>query len=74
MFHFIQACLRLSVDADRRRFTIDRAILPSFLTFLRLRDLRLPFGAIDLLFEQHPLDVSVTVLRKDGDFDVQVLK
>jgi hypothetical protein len=34
----------------------------------------LPFGAIDLLFEQHPLDVSVTVLRKDGDFDVQVLK
>jgi len=74
VFHFIQACLRLSVDADRRRFTIDRAILPPFLTFLRLRDLMLPFGAIDLLFEQHPLDVSVTVLRKDGDFDVQVLK
>jgi glycogen debranching enzyme len=74
VFHFIQACLRLSVDADRRRFTIDRAILPPFLTFLRLRDLRLPFGSIDLLFEQHPLEVSVTVLRKDGDFDVEVLK
>jgi glycogen debranching enzyme len=57
VFHFIQACLRLSVDADRRRFTIDRAILPPFLTFLRLRDLMLPFGTIDLLFEQHPLDV-----------------
>jgi glycogen debranching enzyme len=74
VFHLIQACLRLSVDADRRRFTIDRAILPPFLTYLRLRALKLPFGAIDLLFEQHPLDVSVTVLRKDGDFDVRVLK
>jgi glycogen debranching enzyme len=74
VFHFIQACLRLSVDAERRRLTIDRATLPPFLTYLRLRDLTLPFGAIDLLFEQHPLDVSVTVLRKDGDFDVRVLK
>jgi len=41
---------------------------------LRLSALTLPFGSIDLLFEQHPLDVSVTVLRKDGDFDVRVLK
>jgi glycogen debranching enzyme len=74
VFHLIQACLRLSVDADRRRLTIDRATLPPFLTYLRLRDLSLPFGAIDLLFEQHPLDVSVTVMRKDGDFEVRVIK
>jgi len=29
---------------------------------------------VDLLFEQHLLDVSVTVLRKHGDFEVRVIK
>ena len=37
-------------------------------------NLELPFGQVDLLFEQHPLDVSVTVLRKHGDFEVRVIK
>jgi hypothetical protein len=54
--------------------SIDRASLPPFLTYLRLMDLELPFGSIDLLFEQHLLDVSVTVLRKHGDFEVRVIK
>jgi glycogen debranching enzyme len=74
VFQLIQASLRLSVDADDRRLTIDRAILPPFLTFLRVSNLELPFGEADLLLEQHPLNVSVTVLRKQGDFEVRVVK
>lgn len=74
VFHLIQACLRLSADADERRLSIERATLPPFLTYLRLMNLALPFGSIDLLFEQHLLDVSVTVLRKYGDFEVRVIK
>ncbi len=74
VFHLIQASLRLSTDAADRRLVIDRASLPPFLTYLRLMNLALPFGSIDLLFEQHLLDVSVTVLRKHGDFEVRVIK
>jgi len=74
VFHLIQSCLRVSVDADERRLSIDRPILPPFLTYLRLLHLELPFGRVDLLFEQQPLDVSVTVLHKHGEFDVRVLK
>jgi hypothetical protein len=37
-------------------------------------NLELPFGQVDLLFERHPLDVSVTVLRRHGDFEVRVVK
>jgi len=73
VFQLVQSCLRLSIDADRR-LVIDRAILPPFLTDLRLLDLALPFGSVDLLFEQRPLDVSVTVLRKEGNFEVRVTK
>jgi glycogen debranching enzyme len=72
VFQLIQACLRLSLDG--RALCINRALLPPFLTYLRLLDLQLPFGRVDLLFEQHALDVSVTVLRKHGDFDVRAVK
>jgi glycogen debranching enzyme len=74
VFQLIQASLRLSVDADHHVLTIDRATLPPFLSFLKLADVELPFGRIDLHFEQHTLDVAVTVLRKQGDFEVRVVK
>ncbi|HMD37453.1 MAG TPA: glycogen debranching N-terminal domain-containing protein [Vicinamibacterales bacterium] len=74
VFHLLQSCLRLAVDAESRRLSINRPTLPPFLTSVRMLDLQLPFGAIDLLFEQHPLDVAVTVLQKTGDFDVRILK
>ena len=74
VFHLIQACLRLSIDVTDQRLCVDRAILPPIFTSLRLLNLELPFGQADLLFERHPLDVGVTVLRKQGDFEVRVLK
>ena len=74
VFGLLQAALRLSTDAAARRLSVDRATLPPFLTSLRLLNLDLSFGTVDLLFERHPLDVSVTVLRKDGDFEVRVVK
>jgi glycogen debranching enzyme len=74
VFALIQASLRLSIDAGARRLSVGPATLPPFLTSLRLLDLDLPFGAVDLLFERQPLDVSVAVLRKRGDFDVRVVK
>jgi len=74
VFQLIQACIRLSVDANRQRLTIDRATLPPSLTHLKLSKLELPFGEIDLLFEHQPLDVSVTVIRKQGNFEVRVIK
>jgi glycogen debranching enzyme len=73
VFHLLQSCLRLSVDPEARRLSIDRPILPPFLTYLRLLNLELPFGHVDLLFEQHPRDVGVTVLRQRGAFEVRVV-
>ncbi len=72
VFQMVQACTRLSVDDHR--LTLDRSILPPFLTYLKLVNLELSFGSIDLMFEQHPFDVSVTVLGRRGDFEVEVLK
>jgi glycogen debranching enzyme len=74
VFQFIQSCLRLSIDLEGRSLLVNRALLPPFLTYLRLRNLDLPFGQVDLLFEQQPLDVNVTVLQQRGEFDVRVIR
>ena len=74
VFGLLQACLRLSVDVPARRLSVERAILPPFLYSLRLESIDLSIGTVDLLFERHPLDVSVTVLRRRGDFEVRVVK
>jgi glycogen debranching enzyme len=74
VFQLIQACLRLSIDVAHARLCVDHAILPPFLTYLRVLNLEMPFGQADLLFEQHPLDVGVTVLRKTGDFELHVIR
>ncbi|MBI4487172.1 MAG: amylo-alpha-1,6-glucosidase, partial [Acidobacteria bacterium] len=74
VFQFIQACVRLSIDPSERRLSIDGSTLPPFLTYLRLSNLELPFGRVDLLFEQHTLGVNVTVLRRHGEFEVRVVK
>ncbi|PWT82161.1 MAG: amylo-alpha-1,6-glucosidase [Blastocatellia bacterium] len=74
VFHLLQSCLHLSLDATERQLSIDRPILPPFLTYIRLLNLELPFGHVDLLFEQHQRDVAVTVLRQQGEFDVRVIK
>jgi glycogen debranching enzyme len=74
VFGLLQACLRLSVDVPARRLSVERAMLPPFLYSLRLENVDLSLGTVDLLFERHPLDVSVTVLRRQGDFEVRVVK
>jgi glycogen debranching enzyme len=74
VFHLIQSCTRLAVDVPNRQLSVERAILPPFLTYLKLTGLELPFGQVDLLFEQHRLEVAVTVLRKAGDFEVRIVK
>jgi glycogen debranching enzyme len=73
VFHLLQAALRLQVVREQRSLVVRRGFLPPFLKHLRLRRLQLPFGEIDLLFERTPLHARVTVLRKRGTFDVQVV-
>jgi len=74
VFQFLQSCLHFSIDAEGKRLCVNRATLPSFLNYVRVRNLDLPFGNVDLLFERHPRDTGVTVLGKTGDFAIAVLK
>jgi hypothetical protein len=45
-------------------------VLPEWLTWLRIEQLRVSGGVVDLLCERHPHDVGISVVRREGDVKV----
>jgi glycogen debranching enzyme len=74
VFQLIQACARLSVEAEASRLVVRRPVLPPFLNYLRFTGLELPFGVVDLLMERGADDVKVTVLGQSAAFQVEVTR
>jgi glycogen debranching enzyme len=68
------ACLGLQIDAAARRVSFVRALLPERIEWLRLTNLQVGDGRVDLLLEQHPHDVGITVLKRDEEIEVLSVK
>jgi hypothetical protein len=48
--------------------------LPEFLREVRIKNLTVGKGSVDLLFERHEDDVGINILRKEGDVEVVLVK
>jgi glycogen debranching enzyme len=70
----VQSMLGLTLDAERDEIRLARPSLPSFLHAVEVSHLRLAGASADLHFEVFPGDVSVRVLRREGQVQVSVLK
>ncbi len=66
VFLLIQASLGLTIDAATASVVFHRPALPSSLPELRIFDLEVGGGRVDLLLTRHDEDVSVRVLRRQG--------
>ena len=74
VFQLLSSCLGLSLDASRHQVRLESSALPDCIASLRLQNLSVGGATLDLLFDRHPHDVGVTVLRRDQAFNVTVLK
>ena len=73
VFLLIQASLGLTIDATRRtRGLLAGPPCPSSLPELRIFDLEVGGGRVDLLLTRHDDDVSVRVLRRQGTVSVSI--
>jgi hypothetical protein len=70
----LQACLGLSITADPPRVQLKQPALPQFLERVYIHGLRIGGASIDLAFRRYESDVSVTVLRREGEIEVVVVK
>jgi glycogen debranching enzyme len=74
VFMLLSAALGLSIDGCAGEIILTRPVLPASIPILRLVGLPVGSGSVDLLLENHPHDVGVTVLRREGDARVTVVK
>jgi glycogen debranching enzyme len=72
-FLLLQAALGLVIDGRRRRVAFYRPLLPPFLEEIRIRNLRVGEGTLDLVLERRDNDVGISVPRRDGDIVVSKL-
>ena len=73
VFLLLQGCLGLTINALERKVVFARPWLPAFLTHIRMSNLTVCDGAVDILVVRHAHDLSVNVLGQKGHVDVVVL-
>jgi glycogen debranching enzyme len=71
-FGLLASCLGLEVSSRRREVRLNNPVMPPRVNSVRLLNLRLGSGSVDLQIERHGAGAAVGVLRKDGDVSVVV--
>ena len=66
----LQASLGLEFDHDRNEILLRQPRLPAFLEEVTLRKQRLGRSLVDLMLRRHGYDVSIQVLRNEGQIRI----
>jgi glycogen debranching enzyme len=74
VFMLLSAALGISIDGARGQVLLRHPVLPLAIGELRISGIEVGSARIDLLLENHPHDVGLTVLRREGEVKVVVLK
>jgi glycogen debranching enzyme len=74
VFLLLQACLGLVINAPERLVYFSYPLLPEFLQELHVTGLRVGSGAVDLRLLRYGQDVGIHVLRREGDFQIMMVK
>ena len=74
VFMLLQSSLGLEIDATTRTLSLHRAVMPDTLDWVRITNLSVGDASVDLLLTRHPFDVSITVLRREGELQIVAIK
>jgi glycogen debranching enzyme len=69
----LQAAIGLQIDAVNSRVTLNRPLLPREVKEIRIHDLEVADGSLDLAITREGDDVAARVLRRDGEVQVVVI-
>lgn len=72
-FMLLQACLGLEFEPDRNEILLRDPQLPTFLHEVTLRNLQLGRSSVDLTVRRYGADVSLQILRNEGQIRVAVV-
>jgi glycogen debranching enzyme len=66
VFMMLGACLGLSIDPRRREVQLVNPTLPEFMHHVRLRNLKVGEGRVDLVVQRKGDDLGINVLKREG--------
>lgn len=66
-FMLLQSSLGIVIRAPERQIVFEHSLLPDFLPWMKIHNLRVGSASVDLLLERHEFDVGIQVLRRSGD-------
>jgi glycogen debranching enzyme len=69
----LQACLGIEIDCAGSMVRLREPRLPAFLDWLCVRRLQVGESKLDLQFQRHDASVSVNLLSREGDAEVEVM-
>ncbi len=73
VFLLLQSVLGLAFAPSKPQVRFENPRLPDFLNWVRIRNLRVGNGVVDIAVHRHPRDVGLNVERKEGDIQIVVL-
>lgn len=74
VFMLLQACLGLTVRGAQRQVYLYNPGLPESIQMVRMRDLKVGDGSVDLELQRYPNDVATNLVRRKGDVGLVVMK
>ena len=72
-FLLFQACIGLRISGTNPKISFVRPLLPPFLNEARISNLQVAGASVDLALVRHNQDVSVNVLRRQGDVEIVIV-
>jgi glycogen debranching enzyme len=69
----LQSSMGLAIDATRNRIVLTHPVLPDLLEQVRIRDIVVGAGSVDLMLFRSGNTVAVTVERRSGAVEVLVV-
>ncbi|WKB54651.1 amylo-alpha-1,6-glucosidase [Eleftheria terrae] len=73
VFGMVQACLGLDFHAEPPEVVLKAPRLPAFVDWMKIRNLSVAGGSVDLLLQRYDNNVGIEVTRKTGDLAVRVV-
>lgn len=74
VFMLLQACLGLEIRASESRLYMHHSALPEKLQHVRIRNLKVGNGNVDISCERYADTVSVNILRRSGNVEVVAIR
>jgi hypothetical protein len=70
----VKACLRIDIDAQRKKVRFKKPILPAYLDRIAIEEISIGESFISIEVIRYQNDVGINVMNKPSDWEILIVK